>query len=105
MNEINSGDFARLEERVEQIGKTLDSFIAEVRPMLFARSGDLATVASLQRDITSAHAKIRAQGERLDAVEKRFDRALWMVLGAFAVIQFLWGVVGPAVLRAFGIGG
>lgn len=112
MTDISPSAFAELQNDVSHVKKTLDQLANDVRPLLLARSGDLAAVASIQRDIAAAHEKHREAGRRfaeidarVDKLERRLDRAQYLVIGAMAVIQILWGVFGPALLRAFGLGG
>lgn len=112
MTDISTSAFASLQSDVAHVKITLDRLVTQVEPMLLARSGDLAAIASIQRDIAASHEKHRESGrrmaqidERIDKLERRFDRAQYLVIGAMAAIQILWGVFGPAILRAFGLGG
>ncbi len=112
MTEISPSSFAEMKAELAHVRTTLDELARDVRPVLLARSGDLAAVASLQRDISASHDKHREHtrrfadlDDRIDKVERRFDNARAYVIGAAAVIQILISVVGPAVLRLLGLGG
>lgn len=112
MTEISPSSFAEMKAELTHVRATLDELARDVRPVLLARSGDLAAIASLQRDISASHDKHREHnrrfedmGERIDKVERRFDNARAYVIGAAAVIQVLISIVGPALLRLLGLGG
>jgi hypothetical protein len=98
--EISPSDFAALQSDMAHVKKTLDRLVDQVEPVLLARSGDLNTIAGIQRDLDSSHEKHREHARRIDRIEKRVDRTTWLVLGAWAVIQALWTVWGPAITRA-----
>lgn len=112
MTDISPTSFASLQSDMAHVKQTLDRLVSQVEPVLLARSGDLAAVASLQRDISASHEKHRETtrrlaevDERIDAVERRFDNAKAYVIGAAAVIQVIISIVGPALLRLVGLGG
>lgn len=112
MTEISPTSFAEMKAELTHVRATLDELARDVRPVLLARSGDLAAVASLQRDISASHEKhsettrrLAEVDERIDAVQRRFDNAKAYVFGAAAVIQVLISLVAPAVLRMIGLGG
>lgn len=110
--DISPSAFAEMKTELAHVRVTLDDLARDVRPVLLARSGDLAAVASLQRDISASHDKHREHtrklaeiDDRIDKVERRFDNAKAYVIGAAAVIQVLISIVGPAFLRLLGLGG
>lgn len=98
-------EFGQLATDVRYTRQAVDELARKIEPLLLARSGDLAALANLERGITSAHEKIRGQSARTDSLEKRFDQAKWLVVGGFAVVQFLWDILGEPILKALGLGG
>lgn len=109
-SELTPTAFAALQSNVDHIKSTLDRLVGQVEPVLLARSGDLASISSIQRDVAASHEKHREHmrrmaqlDERLDELERRFDRAQYLVVGAMAAIQVLWGLLGPYLLRVLGI--
>lgn len=100
----HGAEFGQLATDVRYTRQAVDELARKIEPLLLARSGDLVAVANLERGVTSAHEKIRGQAARTDALEKRFDQAKWLVVGGFAVIQLLWGILGEPLLKAIGIG-
>ena len=67
-----------------------------------ARTGDTSSAQRARRAADRRFAEIDA---RVDAVERRFDQAKWMVITAVGLIQLVWGIFGPAILRGLGLGG
>lgn len=102
--EISNTQFARLESELGHVRGAVDRLENTLAPLALARSGDLAVIASIQRDINSSHEKLRITDRRLDALEKRTDRLQWTMLAAWAIIQFIWSFLGPRVIAALGGG-
>lgn len=100
--EISSSAFAKLQSDVAHVKATLDMLVARVEPLLLARSGDLAAIDSIRRDLDASHARHREHDARLDAIERKVDKWAWMLVGAWAVVQVVWGVVGPKIIALLG---
>lgn len=107
-----ASEIAGLRADVQHIKATLDGLVGRVEPLLLARSGDVATIGGIQRDLNHSHEKHRAHDrrfveveKRIAAVERRLDRATWLVVGAMAVLQVAWGIFGPMLLRVLGLEG
>lgn len=103
--ELSTTAFGQLQADVANIRAAMARVEMKLEPLALARSGDVATVASIQRDLDSSHQKIRDHSRRMDQLERQFERAKWLVIGAVTVVQVLWGIVGPTLLRSIGIGG
>lgn len=103
--EISTTAFGNLQADVEHIRAAMVRVEAKLEPLALARSGDIAIIAGMQRDLNSSHEKLREHGRRMDQLERQFERAKWLVVGAVAVVQVLWGIIGPSILRSIGIGG
>lgn len=73
MTDISPTSFAEMKAELTHVRATLDELARDVRPVLLARSGDLAAVASLQRDISASHEKHRETTRRLAEVDERID--------------------------------
>lgn len=112
MQEISTASFAALRSDVDHIRKTVDDLASTVKPIALARSGDLALVSNLRRDLDHSHDKHREHfrrfddvDKRIDALELRFNRFYWMAIGIWAAIQVAWAVWGDALRRALSGGG
>lgn len=110
----------RLESSVIALRGTVDEFRAEqerrwqrIEPLIMERSGDLGRMQRIEVDLNHLGDKHRQLAERVgdfeirsaarvSGVEKRQDRTGWMVIGGFAVLQFLWMVAQPIVERLLG---
>ena len=70
MHEISPTALATLQADLAHVKATLDRLVGQVEPVLLARSGDLATVAALTRDIDSAHEKACDHSRRITKLER-----------------------------------
>lgn len=121
----------RLESSLIALRGTVDAFRTEqdrrwetIEPVIMARSGELERMRNFERDLNHLgekhrklasdvdQAKVEISGKfvaietrfaaRASDLEKRQDRAWWMVVGAFAVLQLLWLVFSPLIERMVG---
>lgn len=97
--------FAKLIADADYTRRAVDDLSRKLEPLLLARSGDLATVARMERDLAHSFEKHRVADGKITTLEKRLDKALWTVGGAFAAFQIIWSLLGPSILKAFGFGG
>lgn len=74
MNDVDPKEFASLAADVRHLATTLGDFIRRVEPLLTERSGDLATLTRLQRDVDSSHEKSRNCERKNADLERRVDR-------------------------------
>lgn len=121
----------RLESSLIALRGSVDDFRGEqdrrwmkIEPVIMARSGELERMRNFERDLNHlgekhrklegqvGHHKIELDGKfvavetrfaaRASDLEKRQDRAWWMVVGAFAVLQLLWLLLSPFLERVIG---
>lgn len=94
MSEDN-GALARIEANISNL-----SFqIAELRPLLLARSGDLERIKGLEQDVNQLGEKYRNTNVRVDAIEQKLSRWAAYLAGGLAVLQAFWALAGDAVKR------
>lgn len=83
-----SGQLARIEANIAHISEQL----AELRPLLLARSGDVTRMQVFKADLDGVGAKVRALESRVGVIENRGARDAGIAVGAFAVMQVLWTI-------------
>lgn len=81
-----AGQLARIEANIAHISEQL----AELRPLLLARSGDVVRMQEIKTDLDGLGGKHRGLEARVAALENRGARDAGIVVGAFAVLQILW---------------
>lgn len=121
------GLLGRLEEKLASIQRDFseqkvvaDERWRKIEPVLMERSGELQRMKDFYDDLNSLGKKQRESDERMlkiaessetraqriegsiRHVESRQNRVFWMVTGGFAVLQFLWLLVGDSIQAAAG---
>jgi chromosome segregation ATPase len=113
---------SELRSALSSLGEAIDDF----KPLLLARSGDMRDMENMRRDIAISHDKHRSHyaehqalerriveerettDERIIRVERRVDKAQWMLIGAISLLQLIFLVFGPAaqawLKAAMGVG-
>jgi len=110
----------RLESSVIALRGTVDDFRSEqdrrwakIEPVIMARSGELERMRNFERDLNhlgEKHRKLETEvgdvetrfAAKISNLEKRQDRAGWMLIGGFAVLQFLWMLAQPWIDKLAG---
>jgi len=95
------GQLARIEANIAHISEQL----AELRPLLLARSGDLERIKSLELDVNALGDKYRSTNVRVDAIEQKLSRWAAYLAGGLAVLQAFWALAGDAVKKYLTGGG
>lgn len=95
-----AGQLARIEANIAHISEQL----AELRPLLLARSGDVIQMQEFKADLDGLGGKFRGLEARVNAIENRGARDAGIAVGAFAVLQVLW-TLGREAFALFFNGG
>ena len=118
---VTRADVVRLEERFGNLERQLGDFIQQVQPLVIARSGELAMLEILRRDIDASHRKhheadLEAARQRdrhdesmaklvvrVQALEDGQKRLTWILGGAVIVAQIVANMLPDGLLaKIFG---
>lgn len=118
---VTRADIVRLEERFGNLERQLEDFIKQVQPLVISRSGELAMLEILRRDIDASHRKHRDAdaeaarqrdrhdesmaklGLRVQALEDGQKRLTWIMAGAIVVAQIVANLLPDGILaKLFG---